>query len=185
MNVSHGALERFSVCSPSAEVFFPLVDTNEETRINTEIDEFMSELNGEVVEMNLDARRILTTANAPPSRHKCALKQAEYMQWLEKEGADASQPNAMISYIMVLNNKHSPGSLWSTYSILRKWYKIEIIINIKDWVIVEGCAVDDGPKARLMGVGIGVSYFGLLHKSEILLVNVEDVTFNTEKNVYQ
>eukprot|EP00957_Ditylum_brightwellii_P198036 15087871-Ditylum_brightwellii.AAC.1 len=36
-----------------------------------------------------------------------------------------------------------------------------------------------------MGVGIGVSYFGLLRKSETLLVNVEDVTFNTEKNVYQ
>eukprot|EP00957_Ditylum_brightwellii_P208803 15358988-Ditylum_brightwellii.AAC.1 len=36
-----------------------------------------------------------------------------------------------------------------------------------------------------MGVGIGISYFGLLHKKEILLVNVEDVTFNMEKNVYQ
>eukprot|EP00957_Ditylum_brightwellii_P072682 5523963-Ditylum_brightwellii.AAC.1 len=35
-----------------------------------------------------------------------------------------------------------------------------------------------------MGVGIGVSYFGLLHKKEILLVNVEDVMFNMEKNLY-
>eukprot|EP00957_Ditylum_brightwellii_P134863 10282182-Ditylum_brightwellii.AAC.1 len=51
--------------------------------------------------------------------------------------------------------------------------------------IVQGCAADDNPKVRLMGVRIGVSYFRLLHKKEILLVNVEDVTFNTEKNVYQ
>eukprot|EP00957_Ditylum_brightwellii_P186728 14218701-Ditylum_brightwellii.AAC.1 len=51
--------------------------------------------------------------------------------------------------------------------------------------IVEGCAADDSPKVKLMGVGIGVSYFGLPCKSEILLVNVEDVMFNTEKNVYQ
>eukprot|EP00957_Ditylum_brightwellii_P060405 4586317-Ditylum_brightwellii.AAC.1 len=68
MNVSHGTLECFSVCPPSAEVFFPAVDTNEETKIDTEIDEFMSELNSEVVEMNLDAMRILTTSNAPSSR---------------------------------------------------------------------------------------------------------------------
>eukprot|EP00957_Ditylum_brightwellii_P117549 8965140-Ditylum_brightwellii.AAC.1 len=111
MNVSHGALEHFSVRPPSAEVFFPAVDANEESRIDTEIDEFMSELNGEVVKMNLDARRILTTANAPFSRRKYAPKQTEYVQWLEKEGADASQPNAMINYIMVLNDKYSPGSL--------------------------------------------------------------------------
>eukprot|EP00957_Ditylum_brightwellii_P161962 12331127-Ditylum_brightwellii.AAC.1 len=69
MNVSRGALEHFSICAPSTEVFFPPVDANEETRINTKVDEFMSELNGEVVEMNLDARCILTTASAPSSRH--------------------------------------------------------------------------------------------------------------------
>ena len=119
----------------------------------------------------------------------------------------------MINYIMILNNKYSPRSLWSTYSILKKWYKIKKNINIKDWTlvtdlmkaltknhvvkksktftkkqicsIVEGCDVDDCLKVRLMGVGIGVSYFGLLRKSEVLLVNVEDVTFNTKKNVYQ
>eukprot|EP00957_Ditylum_brightwellii_P097009 7387356-Ditylum_brightwellii.AAC.1 len=51
--------------------------------------------------------------------------------------------------------------------------------------IVQGYAVDDSPKVRLMGVGLGVSYFGLLCKSEILLVNVEDVMLNMEKNVYQ
>eukprot|EP00957_Ditylum_brightwellii_P106262 8106427-Ditylum_brightwellii.AAC.1 len=51
--------------------------------------------------------------------------------------------------------------------------------------IVQGCAVDDSPKVRLIGIGIGVSYFGLLCKSEILLVNIKDVTFNTEKNIYQ
>eukprot|EP00957_Ditylum_brightwellii_P062300 4727530-Ditylum_brightwellii.AAC.1 len=73
-------------------------------KINTEIDEFMYELNGEVVEMNLDARRILTIANAPSSRCKYALKQGEYVQWLEKGGVDASQPNAMINYIMILND---------------------------------------------------------------------------------
>jgi len=125
-----------SVCPPSAEVFFPAVDTDEEMNISREIDEFMSELNGEEVEMNLDARRILTTANAPSSRRKYASKQAEYVQWLEKEGVDASQPNAMINYIMILNNKYSPGSLWSTYLILKKWYKIEKNINIKDWTLV-------------------------------------------------
>eukprot|EP00957_Ditylum_brightwellii_P130296 9939272-Ditylum_brightwellii.AAC.1 len=93
---------------------------DEETKINTEIDEFMSELNGEVVEMNLDARCILTTSNAPFSRPKYASKQAEYVQWLEKEGVYASQPNAMINYIMIFSDKYSPGSLWSTYSILKK-----------------------------------------------------------------
>eukprot|EP00957_Ditylum_brightwellii_P161732 12314254-Ditylum_brightwellii.AAC.1 len=36
-----------------------------------------------------------------------------------------------------------------------------------------------------MGVRLGFSYFGHLHKKEILLVNVEDVTFSTEKNIYQ
>eukprot|EP00957_Ditylum_brightwellii_P184656 14063617-Ditylum_brightwellii.AAC.1 len=61
--------------------------------------------------MNLDARRILTTANTPTSRCKYASKQVEYIKWLEKEGVDACQPNAMISYIMVLNDKYSPGSL--------------------------------------------------------------------------
>eukprot|EP00957_Ditylum_brightwellii_P075669 5750510-Ditylum_brightwellii.AAC.1 len=80
MNVSHGALERYSVRPPSAEVFFPAVDTDEETKINREIDEFMSELNREVVDINLDARRILTTANTPSSRRKYASKQAEYVQ---------------------------------------------------------------------------------------------------------
>eukprot|EP00957_Ditylum_brightwellii_P014540 1094644-Ditylum_brightwellii.AAC.1 len=84
------------------------------------MDEFMSELNGEVVEMNLDAGCILITANSPSSGHKYASKQAEYMQWLEKERVDASQPNAMINYIMLLNDEYSPGSLWSTYSILKK-----------------------------------------------------------------
>eukprot|EP00957_Ditylum_brightwellii_P155683 11852063-Ditylum_brightwellii.AAC.1 len=64
----------------------------------------MSELNGEEVEMNLDARCILTTANAPSSRRKYASKQSEYVQWLEKEGVEASQPNAMLNYIMILNN---------------------------------------------------------------------------------
>eukprot|EP00957_Ditylum_brightwellii_P170052 12944293-Ditylum_brightwellii.AAC.1 len=117
MNVSHGALECMSICAPSAEVFFLPVDHNKEARIDIEIDEFMSELNGEVVEMNLDARRILTTANTPASRYKYASKQAKYIKWLEKEGVDACQPNAMVNYIMVLNDKYSPGSLWSTYSI--------------------------------------------------------------------
>eukprot|EP00957_Ditylum_brightwellii_P150331 11447618-Ditylum_brightwellii.AAC.1 len=85
----------------------------------------MSELNGEVVEMNLDARCILTTASTPASRHKYVSKQAEYINWLEKEGVDACQPNVMINYITVLNDKYSPGSMWSTYSILKKWYKIK------------------------------------------------------------
>eukprot|EP00957_Ditylum_brightwellii_P083053 6313375-Ditylum_brightwellii.AAC.1 len=116
-------------------MFFPAVDTNEETKIDREIDEFMSKLNRQVVEMNLDAMRILTTANALSSRRKYALKQVEYVQWLEKEGVDASQPNAMINYIMILNDKYSPGSLWSTYSILKKWHKIEKNINIKDWTL--------------------------------------------------
>eukprot|EP00957_Ditylum_brightwellii_P170548 12982470-Ditylum_brightwellii.AAC.1 len=47
-------------------VFLP-VDSDGEARINNKVDEFMSELNSEVVEMNLDARRILTTANTPAS----------------------------------------------------------------------------------------------------------------------
>eukprot|EP00957_Ditylum_brightwellii_P049823 3777281-Ditylum_brightwellii.AAC.1 len=96
----------------------------------------MSELNNEVAEMNLDARRILTTTNTPSFRRKCALKQAEYMQWLEKEGVDACWPNTMINYIMMLNDKRSPGSLWSTYSILKKWNKIKKSIDIKDWALV-------------------------------------------------
>eukprot|EP00957_Ditylum_brightwellii_P128366 9790465-Ditylum_brightwellii.AAC.1 len=89
MNVSRGALERMSICAPSAKVFFLHVDCDEEARINIKIDEFMSELNSEVVEMNLDARCILTTANTPASRHKYVSKQAEHIKWLEKEGVDA------------------------------------------------------------------------------------------------
>eukprot|EP00957_Ditylum_brightwellii_P038353 2899290-Ditylum_brightwellii.AAC.1 len=172
MNVGDRALEHFSIRAPSAEVFFLPVNHAEEHAIGNEIDEFISELNGEVVEMNLDARRILTTANTPASRHKYAAKQAEYIKWLEKEGVDACQPNTMINYAMVLNDKYSPESLWSTHSILKKR-------------IVHACAADENPKVKLMGVGIGVSYFGLLHKKEILLGNVKDTTFNTEENVYQ
>eukprot|EP00957_Ditylum_brightwellii_P114205 8707334-Ditylum_brightwellii.AAC.1 len=86
--------------------------------------------------MNLDARHILTTANMPASRCKYAAKQAEFVQWFEKEGVDACQQNAMINYIMVLKDMYSPGSLWSTYSILKKWYKIEKDIHIKDWQLV-------------------------------------------------
>eukprot|EP00957_Ditylum_brightwellii_P143914 10966486-Ditylum_brightwellii.AAC.1 len=68
MNVSQRALERMSICTPSAEVFFLPVDCDEEDKINKEVDEFMSEFNGKVVEMNLDSRRILTIANTPASR---------------------------------------------------------------------------------------------------------------------
>eukprot|EP00957_Ditylum_brightwellii_P197596 15054040-Ditylum_brightwellii.AAC.1 len=93
----------------------------------------MNELNRKVAEMNLDTRSILTTANTPASRCKNAAKQAEYIKWLEKEGVNACQPNAMIGYIMVLNDKYSSGSLWSTYSNLKKWYKIKKNISIKDW----------------------------------------------------
>eukprot|EP00957_Ditylum_brightwellii_P054652 4141126-Ditylum_brightwellii.AAC.1 len=63
-----------SICTPSAEVFFPPVDSDEDARIDNEIDEFMSKLNGEVVEMNLDTRHILTTFNTPASRCKSMLQ---------------------------------------------------------------------------------------------------------------
>eukprot|EP00957_Ditylum_brightwellii_P079513 6045808-Ditylum_brightwellii.AAC.1 len=162
MNVSHGALECFSVCPPSAEVFFPPVDTNEETRIDTEIDEFMSELNGEEVEMNLDARRILTTATAPSSKRKSGTrsKNINIKDW------------ALVMDLMkALTKNHVKKS--------------ETFTKKQICSIAKGCAVDDSPKVRLMGVGNGVSYFGLLCTLEILLVNVENIMFNTEKNVYQ
>eukprot|EP00957_Ditylum_brightwellii_P155798 11860903-Ditylum_brightwellii.AAC.1 len=35
-----------------------------------------------------------------------------------------------------------------------------------------------------MGVGVGISFFGLLHKKEVLKINCEDVRYVKEKNHY-
>eukprot|EP00957_Ditylum_brightwellii_P100818 7684353-Ditylum_brightwellii.AAC.1 len=48
-------------------------------------------------------------------------------------------------------------------------YKIKTFTKDQIHSIVQACATDGSSKVRLMGVGISTSYFGLLHKKEILL----------------
>eukprot|EP00957_Ditylum_brightwellii_P179663 13686164-Ditylum_brightwellii.AAC.1 len=51
--------------------------------------------------------------------------------------------------------------------------------------IILACFDDDKPQQRLMGVGIGISCYGLLQKAECLKIMVENVQFSKELNRYQ
>ncbi len=47
--------------------------------------------------------------------------------------------------------------------------------------IVVACLESDDHRDRLMGVGVGVSFFGLLRKREVLMINCEDVALKGGK----
>ena len=79
---------------------------------------------------------LLTTGNTPATRHKYKMVQRQYTEYQEENGFSLMQENLLVNFIFMLKSTSSPGSLWSIYSIIKKWYKTTHSIDVKNWVLV-------------------------------------------------
>eukprot|EP00591_Stephanopyxis_turris_P009942 CAMPEP_0195506564 /NCGR_PEP_ID=MMETSP0794_2-20130614/127_1 /TAXON_ID=515487 /ORGANISM="Stephanopyxis turris, Strain CCMP 815" /LENGTH=474 /DNA_ID=CAMNT_0040632901 /DNA_START=383 /DNA_END=1807 /DNA_ORIENTATION=+ len=155
-------------------------------------------------ELEEKAKNILHSCKATSTQRKYQYFQAKFVAYLKEKGVSHESESVLINFMMSMFNEYSPGSLWCIYSIINSWYQEEMNMSIKGWVKVKNmlksltkaylkkksdtfspeeiklilttCSESANHQDHLMGVGITLSYFGLLRGNEVKKLQVEHVT---------
>lgn len=149
------------------------------------------------------AKEVISGPRANASKNIYSRWQSKYVKFVEKEKYDKYSEKGVIEFIVkLIDDKYSPGSLWSIYSCINTMFMRDVSKNLKDYykprmvmkkltkdhvanesniftyLEIKGTlhSLDDNnPTDLLMKVGISLLYFGLLRKNELLRLEVKDI----------
>jgi integrase len=62
---------------------------------------------------------------------------SNYKCWLSNQNEQTECADSVLSYIIFLSKDYAASSLWTIYSILNKYFKVYLSINLKDCALLQ------------------------------------------------